>query len=102
MADAILSWHLYAMQARRKNFHIPLDEDLHQRLRREAVRTGKPATQLAREAIEAALAERRRTALHESIAEYASAVAGTTADLDPILERAATQHPSRDRKRRRQ
>jgi len=75
--------------SRRKNLRVPLSADLHERLRSEAVRTGKPATELAREAIEAALIERQRTALAESIAVYAAAVAGTNDDLDPDLERAA-------------
>jgi hypothetical protein len=89
------------MTARRKNFHLPLDVQLHQRLRREAIRSGKPATEVARDAIEAALAERQRLVLHESIAEYASAMAGTAADLDPLLERAASEQLSRRRRRRR-
>jgi hypothetical protein len=99
---------LDAMQARRKNFHIPLDEELHERLRREAVRSGRPATDLAREAIEASLAQRARTLLHEEIAGYATAVAGSAADLDPELEQVAVEQltakaavSKRSRKRRR-
>ncbi len=86
--------------ARRRNFHIPLGEDLHRLLRIEAARTGRPATELARNAIESALRERQRFLLHESIAEYAAAVAGTEADLDPVLERVASEQLS-GRKRRR-
>ena len=86
--------------SRRRNFHLPLDEDLYRRLRSEAARTGRPATELARSAIEAALRERQRFLLHESIAEYAAAVAGTQADLDPVLERAGREHLSGRRKRR--
>lgn len=85
---------------RRRNFHLPLDEDLYRRLRSEATRTGKPATELARNAIEAALRERRRFLLHESIAEYAAAAAGTPADLDPVLERAGREQLSSRKKRR--
>jgi predicted DNA-binding protein len=89
------------MQAgRRRNFHLPLDDDLYRRLRSEAARTGRPATELARNAIEAALRERQRFLLHESIAEYAAAVAGTQADLDPALERAGREHLSGRKKRR--
>ncbi len=85
--------------SRLKNLHVPLSPGLHEKLRREATRTGKPATELAREAIEAALLERQRTALGESIAVYAAAVAGTQDDLDPALERSAIEHLSRRRRR---
>src|SRR5438552_562809 len=85
--------------SRTKNLHVPLSPGLHEELRREAARTGKPATELAREAIEAALAERQRTALAESIAVYAASVAGTNDDLDPTLERSALEHLSRRRRR---
>jgi predicted DNA-binding protein len=89
------------MQARRKNFHVPLDEDLYLRLRGEAERSGKPATELAREAIEAALTERGRTELDESIATYAVEVAGTSDDLDRDLEQAALLHLVKPRRRSR-
>ena len=85
--------------SRPKNLHVPLSPGLHERLRREATRVGKPATELAREAIEAALAERQRTALAEEIAVYAVEVAGTNDDLDPVLERSAREHLSRRRRR---
>jgi predicted DNA-binding protein len=84
---------------RLKNLHVPLSPGLHEKLRREATRTGKPATELAREAIEAALLERQRTALAESIAVYAAAVAGTRDDLDPAVERAGLEHLSGRRRR---
>jgi predicted DNA-binding protein len=74
------------MPARRlKSLHVPLSPRLHEELRREAARTGRPARELAREAIETALLERRCTALARSIAIYAAAVAGTHDDLDPTL-----------------
>ena len=83
---------LDGMQARRKNFHVPLGEDVYLQLRDAAERSGRPATELAREAIEAALLERRKTELGESIAHYAAEMAGTTDDLDPALERATVEH----------
>ena len=89
------------MQARRKNFHVPLDEDVYLRLKGEAERSGKPATELAREAIEAILAKRRRAELDESIASYAVEVAGTSDDLDRDLEQAALLHLVKPRRRRR-
>ena len=75
-----------------QNLHVPLSRPLHQRLRAEAARSGKPATTLARQAIEAWIEERERQAVHEAIAEYAAAVAGSAADLDEELERAAIEH----------
>ena len=89
------------MQARRRNFHVPLGEDVYLCLKDAADRSGKPATEIAREAIEAALRERRRAELAESIATYAAGAAGTTDDLDPDLERAAVEHLVKPRRRRR-
>ncbi|MFI5402774.1 MAG: hypothetical protein ACHQ1G_07555 [Planctomycetota bacterium] len=76
----------------RRKLHVPLDDGLHRRLRAEADRTGRPATQLARDAIDRFLNALRRAALHESIAAYASANAGTKADLDADLEAAGIDH----------
>jgi predicted transcriptional regulator len=89
------------MSARLKNFHVPLSDDLYARLRQEAERSGKPATEVAREAIEDTLKERAARQLHASIAAYAAAAAGTKDDLDPDLESAAIQHLAKARKRRR-
>ena len=72
--------------------HVPLDERQYEKLRAESDRTGRPATQIAREAIDRYLEELRRTAVHEAIASYAASTAGTEADLDPGLEAAATEH----------
>jgi hypothetical protein len=82
------------MKAPSRNFHVPLPEEVHAALRGEAERTGRPgrpATALAREAIEAFLQRRRKQALHEAIAAYAAERAGTEHDLDPVLERAAVE-----------
>lgn len=75
-----------------KNFHVPLPADLYSKLRAAAQQHRRPATELAREAIEAWLEQRRREALHQAIAEYAKQTAGTEADLDPGLEEAAVEH----------
>lgn len=75
-----------------KNFHVPLSTDLYNRLRALAEQQRRPATELAREAIEAWLEQRRRESLHRVIAEYAEQSAGTEADLDPGLEEAAVEH----------
>jgi hypothetical protein len=71
---------------------VRLPEALSRRLRVEAERSRRPATELAREAIERWLAEKQRASVHEAIALYAAAVADTTADVDPVLEAAAVQH----------
>lgn len=70
-------------------------------LRQEAVLLRKPATVVAREAIEEWLRERRRAAVREAIAAYASRQAGTTADLDPSLERASLELWQEGRRRKR-
>lgn len=83
-----------------RNLHVPLPEPLHERLRAEAARSGRPATTLAREAIEAWIEENQRRAVHEAIAAYAGEMAGSPADLDEDLERAGIEHlVSRRRKR---
>ena len=74
-----------------KNFHLPLPEDLYDALRREAEREHKPATTLAREALEHWLGERRRADLRREIEGYAAAVAGTEQDLDEGLEAASVE-----------
>ena len=79
------------MKAGPRNFHVPLPEEMHTALRDEAAKSGRPATALAREAIEAFLRRRQKIALHESIASYARTQAGTRSDLDPELERAAIE-----------
>jgi predicted transcriptional regulator len=66
--------------------------DLHDRLRAVATRAGRPTTSVAREAIESWVEERERQAVHDAIATYAAEMAGTAADLDECLERAAIEH----------
>ncbi|MFL6192952.1 MAG: hypothetical protein ACJ75H_02180 [Thermoanaerobaculia bacterium] len=70
------------------NFHLPLTPELHDQLREEAAATGQPATVVAREALQAALDQRRRRRLYVEIASFASAHAGTDLDLDEDLEHA--------------
>ncbi len=72
----------------KRNFHVPLPEREHARLRRESARTGRPATAIARDAIVDFLRRSRKAALHEAIASYASRRAGTDDDLDSALEAA--------------
>lgn len=86
--------------ATRKNFHLPLPEDVYKALREEAAAVKRPATVVAREAIEVWLRERRKAALREAIAAYAVEHAGTVADLDPALEQAALEVVRHRRRRR--
>ena len=79
------------MSTMTKNLHVPLPHDLNDELRSEAERSGRPATEIARDAIRLFLRQRRRQALHEEIAAYARGVAGTAADLDPALEDSALE-----------
>ena len=79
------------MEKAKHNFHLPLPEGLYQELRTEAKKAKKPATALAREAIENWINERKAEALHKSIAEYANAYAGTEFDLDKELEEASLE-----------
>ena len=83
-----------------KNFHLPLSEEVYAALREQAAALSRPATVIAREAIEAWLRERRRASVREAIAEYAAKHAGTMTDLDPALE-AAALHLLRKRRRKR-
>ena len=77
--------------APRKNLHVPLPEPLYRRLRSEAERARRPATELAREAIDRWLAEQQRRDLHEAIQTYAREMAGTRDDLDKGMEAAAIE-----------
>ena len=73
-------------------FHVPLPNDLHDGLRREAAADDRPATEIVREALAAWLQERRRRRLAEQIERYAAAEAGGVYDLDPEIEAASVEH----------
>ena len=66
----------------------PLPVPLHERLQAEATRSKRPATRLAREAIEAWVEEREREVVREAIATYANEMAGTPTDVDSPHKRA--------------
>jgi hypothetical protein len=83
-----------------KNFHLPLPEGVYAALREEAAAVSRPATVIAREAIESWLRDRRRASVGEAIAEYAAKHAGTMADLDPALEAASLQLLRKRRRKR--
>ena len=65
---------------------------MHDRLRAAAEQQHRPATQLARQAIETWLEEQERLTLHEEIANYASQAAGSSEDLDEQLEATGLEH----------
>src|SRR5437763_9902318 len=71
-----------------KNLHVPLPAELHARLASEAKQLGRPATALARGAIEAWLEQRRQEQIAEDLRAFALKYAGTEFDLDPAFEAA--------------
>ncbi len=75
-----------------RNFHLPLPDPLYEKLRREAERLNRPATALAREAIESWLRQRHKLEMHEAISDYAVKHAGSDVDLDEELESASVSH----------
>ena len=75
-----------------RNFHVPLSEPVYSRLRELAQRQHRPATQLAKQAVEYWLEEQERLAVHEEIAIYAAQNAGSVDDLDEGLEAATLEH----------
>ena len=75
-----------------RNFHLPLPEEIYVDLRAQAERLNRPATAVAREAIEAWLRHCRKLSRHQAISEYAREFAGTECDLDAELEAAAVEH----------
>jgi hypothetical protein len=74
-----------------RNLHVPLPEPTYRRLRTEAQRSNRPATEIAREAIDRWLAEQHRLMIHESVALYAADMAGSSADLDEEMEAAGVE-----------
>jgi len=74
------------------NFHVPLPVGVYRRLRSEAERQHKPATQLVKQVVEYWLDEQEKLVLHEEIARYAAEAAGTADDLDEQLEAAGLDY----------
>jgi hypothetical protein len=75
-----------------QNFHVPLSPRIYQILRGEAEQSKRPATEIAREAIEIYLVERQKETLRAEIAAYAVQSADSATDLDRDLERASAEH----------
>ena len=77
--------------AARRNFHVPLPDDLYRALQEEAEQAQRPAKALTREAIAYWVELRRQTRIDQAILAYAEAEAGTPADLDPAFEAASLE-----------
>jgi hypothetical protein len=74
------------------NLHVPISKEMHRQLHEEARRSGKPATEIAREGIGLLLELRRRQAISEEITAYARAMAASRSDLDEDLEAASLEY----------
>lgn len=74
-----------------KNFDLPLPDQVYDELKSEAQRSRMPATSMARHAIQAWLAARKKVARKHAIASYAAGMAGTEFDLDDALEAATLE-----------
>ncbi len=74
-----------------KNFHLPLPDEIYDQLKLEAHRSRKPATSMARQAIQTWLAARKKLARKQAIAAYAAEMGGTEFDLDRELENATVE-----------
>ncbi len=74
-----------------RNFHLPLPEVLYEELKAEATRQRKPATVVARTALEEWFRQRKKEQLHRQIAEYAAKNAAKSVDLDEDLEAASVE-----------
>ena len=68
------------------NFHLPLPAHLYQALTEQAEKANRPATKIAREAIEDWLKKEKQAVLHEQISHYAQTHARSLEDLDEPLE----------------
>lgn len=74
-----------------RNFHLPLSEEIYSDLRIQAEQLKRPATSIAREAIEDWLRQSRKLLRHQAITEFAREYGGTSLDLDPQLEAAGVE-----------
>jgi predicted DNA-binding protein len=75
-----------------RNFHVPLPQELYNKLRNEAKERKQPATQIVRLVLENWFKQREQELLHQQIAAWASENAGSSFDLDEQLEEASVEH----------
>ena len=72
-----------------RNLHIPVPEELYVRLKDESRRSGRPATEIARNAIGAWISAVRKAAVRRDLAAYVAEMAGTDQDIDPLMQAAS-------------
>ena len=75
-----------------RSFRLPLPDDVHEALRREATADQRPATELARDALTGWLQARQRERVAKEIRGFALDFAGTELDIDPEFEQAGVEH----------
>jgi predicted DNA-binding protein len=75
----------------KQNFHVPLPIETYERLRLEAQHANRPATELARVAIERALQELEDERVYKTLRAYAEAMCGTSDDIDPEWQAASME-----------
>lgn len=75
-----------------RNFHVPLTAETYALFRQAAESLHQPATQIAREIIEAWVKKRQKELLHRQLAAYVKAHAGSSQDIDQGLEAAGIEH----------
>lgn len=86
-----------------KNLHVPLPPKLYRALRDAADRAGRPATQVAREAIVEWLQSERRREAEDELRSYVAEMAGSEHDLIEELEDLSAKHlaqPAKPARRR--
>jgi hypothetical protein len=80
---------IWAIEAEKRRKAIKAGSVKTRKLREEAQRSRQPETIIARDAINTWLKQRERDTLHQEIAAYAKAHAGSEVDLDEELELAS-------------
>ena len=75
-----------------RSFRLPLPDDVHEALRREATADHRPATELARDTLTGCLQASQRERVAKEIRRFALDFAGTELDIDPELEQAGVEH----------
>jgi predicted DNA-binding protein len=75
----------------KQNFHVPLSPEVYERLKLEAQHLQRPATELARSAIESELQKLEAQRIYAEIRAYAEEMGGTLEDIDPIWQAASLE-----------
>jgi predicted DNA-binding protein len=75
----------------KQNFHVPLPTDVYERLKLEAQHLQRPATEVAREAIEVELLKLEAQRVYAEIRAYAEEMGGSVEDIDPLWQTASLE-----------